>query len=600
MLIEAAAREWGVAASECSTEAGRVMHPDGHEASYLSLAQAAALMPVPEADTLRLKARKDFKLLGTHVTGVDNHALVTGQPLFGSDQQLPGMLHATYMKCPAIGGTVRSANLDEIRALPGVEYAFVLAGNDNATELLSGVAIVARDTWAALSARRSLRVEWDESSAARDSWNASRTQALALADRPGAETLADTGDIDAALAGAAAKVESVYVHAFVSHVQLEPQNCTAWYRADGTLELWASTQTPQRAVTNVASALGIEEAAITLHQLRMGGGFGRRLVNDPVCEAAAISREIGKPVKLQWTREDDMSHDFPRVGGFHALKGGVDDSGRAVAWQDHFITFSADGKNPVAGGNLSATADVAHLIGNFRLMRTQLPWQSPCGLWRAPGASAFSFPLQSFLHELSVAGGRDHLEFLLEILGEPRWLQEGNSRSLHTGRAAAVLKLAAEQAGWGRPMPAGRALGLAFYFSHAAHVAHVAEVSVAEGRRLTVHEVTVACDVGPILNRSGAENQSEGSVIDGLSTLLGQKLTHENGRVQERNLDRYPLLRINQAPRVRTHFIESDYPPTGLGEPMLPPLAPAVCNAVFTATGHRIRTMPISDEGYSI
>jgi isoquinoline 1-oxidoreductase subunit beta len=455
------------------------------------------------------------------------------------------MLHATYVKCPAIGGTVRSANLDEIRALPGVEHAFILAGNDNATELASGVAIVARDTWAALSARRSLRVEWDESSAARDSWSASRTQALALADRPGAETLADTGDIDAALAGAATTVESVYAYAFVSHVQLEPQNCTAWYRADGTLELWASTQMPQRAVTNVASALGIEEAAITLHQLRMSGGFGRRLVNDPVCEAAAISREIGKPVKLQWTREDDMSHDFLRVGGFHALKGGVDDSGRAVAWQNHFITFSADGKSPVAGG-------------------------------------------------------RDHLEFLLEILGEPRWLQEGNTWALHTGRAAAVLKLAAEQAGWGRPMPEGRALGLAFYFSHAAHVAQVAEVSVTENRRLTVHEVTVACDVGPILNRSGAENQSEGSVIDGLSTLLGQKLTHENGRVQERNLDRYPLLRINQAPRVRTHFIESDYPPTGLGEPVLPPLAPAVCNAVFTATGHRIRTMPISEEGYSI
>ena len=601
MLVEAAAQRWQVPASELRTRDSHVIDASGERRiSYMALAEDAARLPVPDAAQVTLKSREEFRLLGQHITGVDNHALVTGQPLFGIDHQAPDLLCAVFVKCPAIGGKVRAANLDDIRALPGVHDAFVIDGNGEVTELMSGVAIVAKDTWAALSARRQLNVEWDETNAARDTWTQSWSHADELAGADGAETLADNGDVDAAMAGAARTVESVYRYAFASHAQLEPQNCTAWYKPDGTLEIWAPSQMPQRAVANVASALGIDAAAITLHQVRMGGGFGRRLVNDPVCEAAAISRQVGRPVKLMWTREDDMSHDFLRAGGFHALKGGVDEAGRAIAWQNHFITFTADGKNPVPGGNLSPTEDLGHLIDNFRLTRTQLPWASPCGFWRAPGASVFGFALQSFLHELSVAGGRDHLEFLLEILGEPRWLQPGVAWSLNTGRAAAVLKLAAEQAGWGRAMPEGRALGLAFYFSHAAHVAEVAEVSVDDDRRIRVHEVTVVSDVGPVVNRSGAENQCEGSVIDGLSAMLGQKLTHEQGRVRETNFDRYPLLRIPQAPKVSVHFIESDNPPTGLGEPALPPVAPAVCNAVFTASGHRIRTLPISEEGFSI
>lgn len=601
MLVEAAAHRWQVPASELRTRDSHVIDASGERRiSYMALAEAAARLPVPDAAQVSLKSREDFRLIGQPITGVDNHALVTGQPLFGIDHQLPDLLHAMYVKCPAIGGTVRTANVDEIRALPGVHDAFVIDGNGEVTELMSGVAIVAKDTWAAMRARRSLRVEWDETHAARDTWTQSQSRADELVGAEGAETLADNGDVDAAMAAAAQTVESVYRYAFASHAQLEPQSCTAWYKADGTLEIWASSQTPQRAVENVASALGMDSKAIMLHQVRMGGGFGRRLVNDPVCEAAAISRQVGRPVKLTWTREDDMSHDFLRAGGFHALKGGVDDAGRAIAWQNHFITFSADGKSPVFGGNLSPTEDLGHLIKNFRLTRTQLPWASPCGFWRAPGASVFGFALQSFLHELAVAGGRDHLEFLLEILGEPRWLDPGNTWTLHTGRAADVLKLAAEKAGWGRAMPEGRALGLAFYFSHAAHVAEVAEVSVDDNKRIRVHEVTVVSDVGPIINRSGAENQCEGSVIDGLSAMLGQKLTHERGRVRETNFDRYPLLRMPQAPKVSVHFIESDYPPTGLGEPVLPPVAPAVCNAVFTASGHRIRTLPISEEGFSI
>jgi isoquinoline 1-oxidoreductase subunit beta len=254
----------------------------------------------------------------------------------------------------------------------------------------------------------------------------------------------------------------------------------------------------------------------------------------------------------------------------------------------------------VAGGNLTEQVDPGPLLENFRLTRSTLPWHTPCGPWRAPGSNVFAFALQGFLHELSVAGGRDHVELLIELMGEPRLLQEGNPYSLHTGRAVSVIRLAAERAGWGRPSEPGRGLGLAFYFSHAGHFAEIAEVSVDSDKRLKVHRVTVAADVGPIINRSAAENQIEGSVIDGLSCMLGQQVTHERGRVQQTNLHQYPMLRLQHAPEVAIHFVESDFPPTGLGEPALPPLAPAVCNAIFAAIGQRVRTLPISEEGFSI
>jgi isoquinoline 1-oxidoreductase subunit beta len=601
MLVQAAAARWQVSAQDCRTQDSHVLHASsGRRASYRDLASEAAKLPLPSPDSLVLKARKDYRILGQRIGGVDNLKVVTGQPLFGVDQLLPGMLYATYEKCPATGGRVLEANLEQIGALPGVKAAFTLEGNGNASELMPGVAIVASDTWSALSARKQLRISWDESKAAKDSWSSTRAQAMKLAAREGKHVVANKGDVDKALRRAAKTIKAQYAYGFVAHAQLEPQNCTAWYKEDGTLELWAPTQTPQAAVQAVARVLGIAEKHITLHPLRAGGGFGRRLINDPVCEAAAIAKQVRAPVKLQWTREDDMAHDFYRAGGFHALQAGIDDDGRLIAWRNHFITFSADGVNPVAGGNLTDQVDPGPLLQNFRMTRTMLPWHTPCGPWRAPGSNVFAFVLQSFLHEISVAAERDHLAFLLELMGEPRLLQESNPYSLHTGRAASVIKLAAEKAGWGRSMPKGRGLGLAFYFSHAGHFAEVAEVSVDDAKRLTIHRVTVAADVGPIVNRSAAENQIEGSVIDGVSSMLAQEITHEHGRAQQTNLHQYPLLRIQHAPDVAIHLIESDFPPTGLGEPALPPLAPAVCNAIFTAIGHRVRTLPIVKEGFSI
>jgi isoquinoline 1-oxidoreductase subunit beta len=599
MLVSAAASRWGTTSAACRTENSRVIETSsGRSASYFDLANDAARLQPPSAGQVALKTKRDYRLLGTRVTGVDNRAIVTGAPLFGIDQTLPGMRYAVYQKCPAVGGKVVRANLDAIKAMPGVLDAFVLNGNGKVGELMPGVAIVANSTWAAFRAKRALDVTWDESKAAKDSWSATLGRATELSKEPGSERVADKGKVDAAFANASATADAVYRYAFVSHAQLEPQNCTAWYR-DGSIELWSPSQTPQRGAQAVASTLSLAPSKVTVHQTRIGGGFGRRLSNDYMAEAAAIAQRTTAPVKLQWMREDDMAHDFYRAGGFHALKGAIDARGKLSAWQQHFITFANDGQ-AVAGGSMSDKVFPGPLLDNYRLTQTSLQWDSPCGAWRAPGSNVFGFVVQSFLHEMAVAAKRDHVEFLLDVFGESRWLEPGNPGAMNTARAAAVVKLAAEKAGWGKPLPAGRGLGLAFYFSHLGHFAEVADVSVDANKAIEVHRVVVVGDVGPIVNRSMAENQCEGSVIDGLSTMMGLKVTFENGRVQEQNFDQYPILRMPHAPPVDVYFIESDFSPTGLGEPALPPLAPAVANAIFAASGQRPRTLPISEDGYSL
>lgn len=607
MLVSAAATELGVAESALRTEAGYVIHEaSGRRLSYGELAERAAALPVPDVASLELKDRRDYKLLGKRITGVDNHKLVTGEALFGIDQRLPGMLYATYAKASSIGAKAVSANLDHIKSLRGVRDAFILDGQGdpiefgpNSPAMLSGVAIVATSTWAALEAKRALEVRWDESEASHDSWTGAMAEAAELGKRDGAQTLADTGDVEAAFRGAAKAVEGFYTYQYASHADLEPQNCTAWFKGD-EIEIWAPTQTPQAAVEAVAALLELPEDKVTLHQLRGGGGFGRRLANDSVVEVAAISKRVGAPVKAQWSREDDMTFDYYRPGGFHSFKGAIDAGGKLSAWQDHFITFTRDGQRPVSAADLAPNEFPANVMDNARLTQSMLPSKIPTGPWRAPGSNAIAFAVQCFMHECAVAADRDHLEFLLEVMGEPRWLDPGNTRALNTERAAAVIKLAAERAGWGRSMPRGRGLGLAFHFSHAGHFAEVAEVSVSDSRKLTVHKVTVAGDIGPVVNLSGAENQAQGSVIDGFSTMMGLQITFENGRVEQQNFDRYPLLRMSSAPVVDVHFIQSDYAPTGVGEPALPPAAPAICNAIYAATGHRVRTIPLSKEGFTV
>lgn len=597
MLVDAAARRWGVEPASLSTRDSHVVHAaSGRKLGYAGLAAEAAAVPVPDPQSLTLKKRADFRLLGRRITGVDNEALVRGEPLFGIDRSLPGMKYAVYLKCPAIGGKVRSANLEAVRAMRGVRDAFVLQGNGNAMELLPGVAIVADNTFSAIQAKRALVVEWDESDASKDSWTQARAEADRLRHEVG-PTVVNTGDVDAAFAASAKQASGFYSYHFVSHATLEPQNCTAWF-TDGSLALWAPTQTPGQGIASAAKVAGIPPAKVTLHQARCGGGFGRRLYNDFTCEAAAIAKRTGVPVKLQWTREDDMAYDLYRAGGFHQMDGSVDENGRITGWRDRFVTFTNDGRRPVSGGGLNPGVFPSGLVDSVRVEQTALPWKNRCAAWRAPGSNVFGFVVQSFLDELAHLAGRDPLEVLLEVLGEPR--QIGGRRGMHTGRAAGVVELAAQEAGWGRRLAAGRGMGVAFYYSHSGHIAEVAEVSVDDRKRVKVHKVTVAADVGPVINLSGAENQMQGSVVDGLSTMAGLSVTFENGRVQQRNFDRYPMLRMPSTPEVAVHFVDSDHPPTGLGEPALPPLAPAVCNAIFAASGHRIRTLPISEEGFSL
>jgi isoquinoline 1-oxidoreductase beta subunit len=597
MLVEAAALTWGVPAGECFAADNAVHHrPSKRKLGYGALAAKAATLPVPAESAVVLKNPDAYKLVGTRVGGVDNAAVVTGKPIFGSDLQLPGMLYAVYEKCPVFGGKVLKANLDAIKALPGVRDAFVIDGTSNINGLMPGVAIVADSTWAAFSARQRLRVTWDEGKTADQSWAGFAAKAGELSKKPAAKTLRKDGDAAAALAKAAKSVEAAYVYPFVSHATLEPQNCTAHFR-NGALELWVPTQNPAGGQEAVAATLGIPKDKITVHITRSGGGFGRRLSSDFVLEAAAIARKLPAPVKLVWTREDDMRHDHYRAGGFHFLRGGVDTGGKVVAWHDHFVTF-ANGDRLGSGAALNADEFPGRWVENCLLEQTAIDCGVPMGPWRAPGASVFAWVIQSFIDELAHAAGRDPLQFRLELLGNRQEVPSTAAGGLayNVSRMRNVLKAAAEKSDWGKKLPRGHGQGIAFQFSFRGYVAEVAEVTVSNSGKLKVDRVVAVCDIGAqIVNPSGAENQVQGAIVDGLGTLMFQELAIERGRVVQGNYSDYPMIRMPDAPsRIEVHFLKTPYPVTGLGEPPLPPLAPAVCNAIFAATGKRVRQLPLS------
>jgi isoquinoline 1-oxidoreductase beta subunit len=562
-------------------------------------------LPVPEKSAVTLKQPKDFKLLGTRVAQYDTPAIVTGKPLFGIDVKLPGMLYAVYAKCPAFGGKVVSANLDQIKTLPGVKDAFILAGNDKVKELVPGVAIIADSTWAAMSARKQLKVVWDEGKVATESWDGFVAQAKEKAAQPGARVVRKDGDPDAALAGAAKVVEANYVYPFISHANLEPQNTTAHWK-DGVMEIWSPTQIPSIGTGMVNRVLGIPPEKIILHLNRAGGGFGRRIGADYLIEAAAIAQKVNAPVKLTWSREDDMKHDQYRPGGLHFLKGGIDAKGKVVAWKNHFFTFG-EGGSPGSGGSLNADEFPGRWIANYQADQTMFDTGWPMGPWRAPGGCVFSWVFHSFIDELAHAGGRDPLELRLEILGDKDEMPastppgggkaKGGGAPYNVARMRNVLKFAAEKAGWGQKKFAkGSGAGIAFHFSHRGYFAQVAEVTVTKDGELKVDRFVTGADIGAqVVNLSGAENQVEGSVLDGLCALKSQEINIERGRVVQGNFNDYPLMRITEAPaKVETYFLSTDYPTTGIGEPALPPVAPAICNAIFAATGKRIRQMPLS------
>jgi isoquinoline 1-oxidoreductase subunit beta len=597
MLVQAAALKWHVKADEVTTAQGRIFHrPTGRSLGYGEVASAAATLAPPDLSSVPLKRPEQFTIIGRPVVGIDSARIVKGEPIFGVDTRLPGMRYAIYEVAPAHGGRLVRADTEAAKRAFGVTHVLPITGNGDADSgLADGVAIVASNWWLAEQARAKLVIEWDLTAAKGHSSKVYRTEAdAAFAAGPGTDLRLD-GDPTPPLATAARRVAARYDYPFIAHASMEPQNCTARYQ-DGRLEIWAPSQTPQRGLEVLHKALGVAPEAVTLHLTRAGGGFGRRLMNDYMVQVAAIAKAVpGVPIQLMWSREDDIRRDYYRPGGWHSFEAGIGANGQLIAFSDHFVTFG-DGKTPARAAGFNVSMPPAGLIPHLRYSQSMMPTVVTTGALRAPGSNALCFASQSFLDEVAHAAGTELPQLMLSLLGERREIAaRDNGVPFDTGRARDVIEKVVQTSSWSqKPAGPARAKGFAFYFSHRGYFAEVVEASVA-GADVAVHKVWVAGDVGSqIVNPMGAENQVRGAVIDGLAqALTGQAIEFVDGVVQQSNFNDFPLARIPMTPEIEIAWVRSDKPPTGLGEPALPPVIPALTNAIFAASGRRIRSLPV-------
>lgn len=600
MLVAAAAQQWGVLAASLTTGEGMVKHAaSGRTITYAALAPVAAKMAAPDLEKVALKSPKDFKIVGKPRGGVDTPAIVRGEPLFGIDAHPAGMLYAAMVKCPVISGTLKSFDDAAVRKEKGVLAVVPITDGEVPAGKHNAVAIIGDSWWRVHKAREKLVVQWDTTGFDGFSTEGYAAEAKALLGAAPTADLFKAGNVDAGLAKAAKVVTADYSYPFLAHATLEPQNCTALWHADGKLEFWAPTQDPGTARGDIAKTLGIDPASMTIHMTRIGGGFGRRLMSDFMVQAACIAKAMpGRPVKLLYDRTDDMRNDYYRPAGWHRMTAGLDASGALVALKDHFITFGANGK-PMRAAEMRMTEFPAPVLPDVHLGMSFLKTNLTTGWLRAPTSNAVAFVFQGFLDEVAEAAGTDLPELMRRTLGAARQLPpEPDDPPFDTGRARGVIDAVTKFAGWTgkRSATPGKGRGFGFYFSHRGYFAEVVDLTVTDGE-ISIDKVWIAGDIGSqVINPLNAEHQMQGAAIDGIAQgLVWQPIEQKAGAVTQENFDGFPLIRINQIPReVVLTWVVTDNPPTGLGEPTLPPVIPAIANAIRDATGKRLRSLPMS------
>jgi isoquinoline 1-oxidoreductase beta subunit len=600
MLIDAAAEAWSVEGEKIKTDAGYLIHPEtGARHRYGEFAAAAAKRDVPAEDQ-PLKSPDQFRIIGKRIPIVDTKGIVTGSERYGIDGKMAGMVYAAVAHCPYFEGDIRSFDESAARAIPGVREVFRLPRPENGFtgHRVAGVAVVADDTWAAFKAKRALKIEWTPGPWGEDSSEELERRALEALEGTG-QMIRQDGEPAKAIAAASRTLTADYFVPHLAHATLEPQNVLIDLREDSAT-VFMSTQTPERGVATISAMTGIKPERIEFHLPRSGGGFGRRLQHDVTAEAVLIAQRVKRPVKLVWTREDDMRNDFYRPAGVQRITAGLDDAGNLTGWSYRSAATDlqvARGSAPAWIACLDPDAAPAGCVEHYEAEFLPIECGLARGFWRGPQPTFCTFAVQSFFDEVAAAIGQDPLAFRLAVLGEDRELdyRDHGGPQYRTGRVRRVLERVADKIGYGRKVPDGHGIGLAGSFVFGGYAAHAMEVSVKAGQ-LEIHRCVVVVDVGRVVNPLGLEGQIISGTIDGLSAALNLRISVKAGRVEQGNFPDYPLLQMAAAPDVEVEVIDSDAAPEGAGEMGVPTVAPALANAVYSATGIRIRRLPLAPE----